>query len=87
MILYEPELVYPPLSQRMGEEGTVELRILVNERGLPEKIEIKKSSGYPRLDEAARQAAQRTTFKPYTEGGKAMPMFAIREIKFRRPDN
>lgn len=51
--LNNPKPPYPPLSKRMGEEGRVILRVLVNEKGEPESVEIQASSGSPRLDQAA----------------------------------
>lgn len=67
-----PKLEYPAISRRMGEAGKVALRVLVNEKGRAEKVEIEKSSGYSRLDEAAKQALLRAQFKPYLEDGKAL---------------
>lgn len=66
----------------MGEQGKVVLRVLVNEKGRPEKVEVQRSSGFPRLDEAARQAAWRALFKPFIEDGKAVPRYAIVPIRF-----
>ncbi|MBI1890974.1 MAG: energy transducer TonB [Burkholderiales bacterium] len=83
VILRDARPEMPPLSRRLGEEGTVELRFVVNEQGDAEKIEIKKSSGYPRLDEAARRAILATKFKPYTENGKALPVYGSRAYTFR----
>ena len=67
----------------MGEEGQVILRVLINEKGRSERVEIQKTSGSPRLDEAGRQAVQRALFKPYTENGQPMPVYAIVPIKFQ----
>lgn len=67
-----PKLEYPAISRRMGEAGKVTLRVLVNEKGRAEKVEIEKTSGFQRLDEAARQALLRALFKPYIEDGKAL---------------
>lgn len=80
---------YPALSRRMGEEGTVVLRIFINERGQPDpaKISVHQSSGYFRLDEAARQAATQASFRPYMESGKAVAVFALLPIKFRLDGN
>lgn len=78
-----PQPVYPPAARRMGEEGRVMLRVLVNEKGRPERVEIQQTSGSPRLDEAARQAAQRAVFKPHIENGRAIAVFAIIPIKFQ----
>jgi protein TonB len=81
--LRQPQADYPPLSRRMGEEGEVMLRILINEKGLPERVDIQKSSGYARLDEAARQAGFRAAFKPYVENGKIISVYVTQPIKFR----
>jgi len=78
-----PHPEYPPASRRMGEEGKAVLRVLVNEKGRPERVEVQKTSGSARLDEAARQAVMRAVFKPFIEDGKAVPAFAIIPIKFQ----
>ena len=77
-----PRPVYPAIDARMGNEGTVTLRILINERGRAEKVEVQKSSGSVRMDEAARTAVMRATFRPYLEDGKAIPVYAIVPINF-----
>lgn len=80
--LQAPQADYPPLARRMGEEGKVVLRVLVNEQGRAENVEIQKSSGFNRLDDAARQALLRARFKPYVEDGKALMMLATATISF-----
>lgn len=77
-----PQAEYPSLSRRMGEEGKVTLRILVNEKGQAENVEIQKSSGSNRLDEAARIAILHAIFKPYLEDGKALTVIATATISF-----
>lgn len=81
--LQAPQPEYPPASRRMGEEGKAVLRVLVNEKGRPERVEVQKTSGSGRLDEAARQAVLRAVFKPFIEDGKAVPAFAIIPIRFQ----
>lgn len=78
----KPNPIYPPLAKRMGEEGKVVLRVLVNENGRPERVEIQKSSGSSRLDEAAKQGALDALFKPYMENGKPVAVYAIVPIDF-----
>lgn len=80
--LQTPQAIYPPLSRRMGEEGKVILHILVNERGHAEKVDVHRSSGFQRLDDAARSAVQKAIFKPYLENGKALPVIATATIHF-----
>jgi protein TonB len=78
----KPPLVYPVMSRRLNEEGTVMLVVLVNHLGLPERVQIQKSSGFPRLDIAAQQAALRYVFKPYIENGRAVAASALIPITF-----
>ncbi len=78
-----PQLIYPNLSRRLGESGTVVLRILINEKGLPEQILVHKSTGYSNLDEAGRQAAQRALFKPMIENGKPVPVYVLVPLTFQ----
>ncbi|WP_206047211.1 energy transducer TonB, partial [Noviherbaspirillum denitrificans] len=81
--LQPPQPEYPPASRRMGEEGKAVLRVLVNEKGRPERADVQTSSGFARLDEAARKAVMRALFKPFIEDGKAVPAYAIVPIRFQ----
>lgn len=78
-----PQPDYPLMAKRAGEQGKVMLRILVNEKGLPESVELQKTSGSARLDEAAKQAAFRARFKPYMEDGKTVAVYVIVPITFQ----
>lgn len=85
--LQAPRPEYPAVAKRMNEEGKVILKVLINEQGRSEHIEIQKSSGSSRLDEAARQALIRALFKPYMEDGKVMSAYAIVPINFQLSTN
>ncbi len=61
---------YPSASRRLEEEGTVTLRFLIGTDGRVLQAEIDKSSGYVRLDEAARNALAKCQFRPGTVDGK-----------------
>jgi protein TonB len=61
---------YPSASKRLEEEGTVALRFLVGVDGKVIQSDIEKSSGYKRLDEAARAGLSRCQFRPATVDGK-----------------
>lgn len=77
-----PQPDYPMAARRSGEEGRVILRILVNPQGLPEKVEIKTTSGYSRLDSAAQRAALAARFQPYSENGQALAVWVLVPIDF-----
>lgn len=78
-----PQPVYPAVARRMGEQGVVTLRVLVNEKGYAEQASIQKSSGSTALDEAGRAAVLRALFKPYVEDGKAQPVYVMVPINFQ----
>jgi periplasmic protein TonB len=71
---HEPE--YPPVSRRLGEQGTVILEVMVEPNGRASDVKIIQSSGFPRLDEAAVNGVKASyRFAPGTLDGKpaAMP--------------
>ena len=63
---------YPTLSRRRGETGTAFVHFVVGLAGKIENIELKKSSGYSRLDDAAVDAMRQSSCKPYLENGEAV---------------
>jgi protein TonB len=70
--LQNPAPAYPPLARRFGEEGKVLLRVFVEPGGRPSQVEIKSSSGSPRLDQAAQEAVWRWKFVPARRGDEAV---------------
>lgn len=78
-----PQPIYPSQSRRMGEQGKVVLRVLVNEKGHPDQVLVQHSSGSSRLDEAGRQAALRALFKPHVEDGRPVAVFVIVPLSFQ----
>jgi protein TonB len=85
--LVAPVLTYPRASRELGEQGSVLLRVLVDERGRPTEIQVVKSSGYPRLDQQAVQAMRAARFKPHVEDGVARPMWVRTPQTFILEDN
>jgi protein TonB len=77
------EPIYPPASRRQDEEGTVRLRVLVDERGRPQDVRVLKSSGHSRLDEAAVSAVKRWQFKPATQDAHAVRAWTQVAVVFR----
>lgn len=79
----QPAPRYPAESRRTREYGLVLLRVLIDEQGHAKTIEVYRSSGHPRLDEAARAAVLRAIFKPFIDrGGVARAAAAIVPIEF-----
>lgn len=74
---------YPSASRRLEEEGTVSLRFLVGVDGKVIQAEVDKSSGFRRLDEAARAGLAKCQFKPATVDGKPEQAWASMKYTWR----
>jgi len=74
---------YPPASVHAREEGTVTLRVLVDANGVPQRVEIVRSSGHARLDASAKESVERARFRPVMRNGVAVPAWGIVPIAFR----
>lgn len=80
--LNNPRPSYPSISRRMGEQGKVLLRVMVDENGLPQQIEIKQSSGFDRLDKAALASVKQWRFVPGKRNGVPEAMWNIVPVNF-----
>ena len=80
--LNNPPPAYPRMSRRMGEQGTVLVRVFISAEGRAEKAEIRTSSGYPRLDEAALETVQRWRYVPGQRAGRPEAMWFNVPIRF-----
>lgn len=80
--LHNPAPAYPPLSRRMGEQGRVVLRVLVNADGAPDRVELRTSSGSARLDGAALETVKRWKFVPARQGERPVAAWVLVPIAF-----
>ena len=84
--LDNPKPVYPATSRRLGEQGKVMLRVLVSAVGHAEKVEIKTSSSFARLDQAALEAVSRWRFVPARRGEQAIAAWVQVPLTFHLDD-
>lgn len=80
--LTPPVLTYPATSKRFGESGSAQVRILVDAEGLPRQMQLIRSTGHQRLDDAALATVRATRFKPYTENGVPQPFWVVMPLVF-----
>lgn len=73
---------YPPASRRLSEEGTVILRVELDEGGQVAAARIVTSSGFARLDEAALAAVREWRCTPAQRDGRAVRAIALQAFKF-----
>lgn len=81
--LENPAPSYPQSSRRLGEQGRVVLRVLVNPRGGADEVQVRTSSGHPRLDDSARNTVRRWKFVPAKRGDEAVAAWVLIPISFR----
>ncbi len=72
---------YPLAARQQGREGTVVLRLTIDERGNLIQVEVvtSPSDGFA---EAAVEAVKRSTFAPAQRGGKAVASRAVLPMRF-----
>ena len=80
--LQNPAPVYPGLSRRNGEQGKVILHVLVSADGRARKVELRTSSGFERLDNAALDVVAQWRFVPAKQGDRPVDGWVLIPISF-----
>lgn len=80
LLKVEPE--YSEQARQSKFQGTVLLRVVIDEKGFPRDIGVTRPLGLG-LDEKAMEAVRRWRFKPATRDGKPVAMEAVVEVNFR----
>ncbi len=80
--LQNPKLVYPAISKRLSEQGKVVVRVLIGADGTAQKAEIRQSSGFDRLDQAALSTTLHWRYVPGKRAGVAEAMWFNVPINF-----
>ena len=81
-----PKPIYPESARQKGREGTVLLRVLIDDQGRAKTIEINQSSGDDALDRAAGEAIRRWRFSPARYGDKAVESWIRIPVDFHLGD-
>jgi periplasmic protein TonB len=80
--LQNPAPIYPPVSKRLGEQGQVIVRVLIGANGAPQKAELKRSSGFERLDSSALEYVMKCRYVPGKVGGLPQAMWYEAPVTF-----
>ena len=83
-VLYQPDAdaYYTSFSKRSGEQGTVIVRLIIDQTGNVEDVVLLQSSTFPRLDRSATEIGRRYRFKPYWVNGSPQRISTNLLIKF-----
>jgi periplasmic protein TonB len=75
---------YPPVSRRLGEQGSLRLRLAITADGAVKDAMVEQSSGYPRLDDAAVQWVKaHWRYAPATEGTRPVASMLSAIVTFK----
>lgn len=77
-----PAPAYPAQSRRLGESGAVVLRVELNESGHVTLARVERSSGHPRLDEAALGTVRAWRCTPAMRNGHPVRAVALQPFNF-----
>jgi periplasmic protein TonB len=80
--LQNPKPTYPAMSKRLNEQGKVMVRVLIGADGLPQKAELRQSSGFERLDQSAMTTVMQWRYVPGKRDGMAEAMWFVVPITF-----
>jgi TonB family protein len=69
--------MYPQPDLREGHQGTVALGFKVGQDGKVSASNVQHSSGFPGLDEAARVAIEKCSFKPALKDGQPVEAWTM----------
>jgi protein TonB len=78
-----PEPRYPGPARRMNKSAQVDLKVLVDEKGNVIQAEPTGPRVGLGFDEAAIEAARRSTFRPATKDGVRVKMWTMLRVTFR----
>lgn len=74
---------YPFASKRMGEEGAALINMYVTEEGEVSRAQLAKSSGSPRLDQAALEGTRAWRYLPGRVDGQTVCMWVTTSVNFK----
>lgn len=74
---------YPRLARKRGQQGTVILQVLVNQRGRVADLKIENSSNYTMLDRAALKAVRQWIFEPGRKGDSPIETWVKVPVTFK----
>lgn len=85
--IQSPQPSYPPRALKRGEQGTIVLKVLVNEEGRVTRVVVDQGIAGSELEAAAIDAVLRWTYRPATEYGRPIKGWTTERFVFTPPSN
>ena len=80
--LQNPKPPYPAISKRLNEQGTVLVNVFIGADGRAQKGDVKRSSGFDRLDQSALATVLKWRYVPGKRAGVPEAMWFTVPIEF-----
>ena len=74
---------YPQIARRHNAEGSVKIKILIDENGEVEQTQILECVGHPSFRGAVRKTVPHWRFTPPRHHGQPLKVWCVREIEFK----
>lgn len=84
-IMHSVQPVYPRIARKLGKEGAVLLRIILDEKGVPTSVVVVEKAGHG-FDEAAVKAVKASKFRAARQRGNAVACRVLLPIRFKLED-
>lgn len=81
LFIHREPPTYPFLARKLGKEGRVVVRLMLDESGRQKGIEVVETSGFGFTD-AAVTALKKSIFSPASKNGKAIPSRVLVPVRF-----
>lgn len=76
---------YPTSAWREGVGGETRLRIHISRTGEVDSAYVVRSSGHPALDSAALAGARELRYRPASQGGERVAVWAVLPVRYPMP--
>ena len=76
-------VTYPPIAVKLGQEGTVTLKLKIMPDGSVGDASVAKSSGFPQLDASALVSVGYWRYHPAARNGKPVEAAYMVRVRFR----
>ncbi len=86
VMTYQAPTVYPPDAKSEGAQGAVWVKALIDKTGAVAEIQVAKSSGDARLDNAALEAGKANKFTPALKDGLPVASWISYKVVFELSD-
>ncbi len=80
--IYQAIPVYPVLARRLGKEGRVMLKLLIDMNGKLQNIEVVEAAGFG-FTQAAIEAVKKSTYAPGYRDGRKVATKALLPVRFQ----